>query len=60
MTQNTSTLWRQLAAQATAIANDMRDPQDERLMREIAERYEALASRAEAPQSVSGAVPDRA
>lgn len=47
MTQTATILWLQLAAQATAIANDMRDPENEQLMREIAERYEALATRAE-------------
>ena len=56
MTQTTATLWLQLAAQAHAIANDMHDPQDERLMREIAERYEALAGRAEpVPRVTDGA-----
>jgi len=45
MTQTTATLWLQLAAQATAIANDMHDPEEEQPMREIARRYEALASR---------------
>jgi hypothetical protein len=53
MTQTATTLWLQLAAQATAIANDMRDPENEQLMREIADRYEALATRADPATSAS-------
>ena len=58
MTQTTA-LWLQLASQATAIANDMRDPEEEQLMREIAERYEALANRATPLKPVRDVAPDR-
>ncbi len=42
----TAGTWLKLAAHARSIANDMRDPYSEKLMREIAWRYETLASRA--------------
>jgi hypothetical protein len=38
--------WLKLAAHARAIANDMRDTRNEQTMREIASRYELLATRA--------------
>jgi hypothetical protein len=38
--------WLKLAAHARAIANDMRDTRDEETMREIASKYELLATRA--------------
>jgi hypothetical protein len=38
--------WLKLAAHARAIANDMRDTLDEQTMREIASKYELLATRA--------------
>jgi hypothetical protein len=42
--ENTAT-WLRLAAHARAIANDMRDTRDEQTMREIASKYELLATR---------------
>jgi hypothetical protein len=42
--ENTA-IWLKLAAHARAIANDMRDARDEQTMREIASKYELLASR---------------
>ena len=44
-----SITWLKLAAHARAIANDMRDTRNEQTMREIAGRYELLASRADSP-----------
>jgi hypothetical protein len=44
---NTAVLvWDQLANQASVLAADQVDPESQRLLREIAERYEKLASRA--------------
>jgi hypothetical protein len=42
--ENTA-IWLKLAAHARAIANDMRDSRDEQTMREMASKYELLASR---------------
>jgi hypothetical protein len=42
--ENTA-IWLKLAAHARAIASDMRDSRDEQTMREIASKYELLASR---------------
>ena len=41
-----SATWMKLAAHARAIANDMRDTRNEQTMREIAARYELVATRA--------------
>ena len=41
----TPATWLKLAAHARAIANEMRDSRDEQTMREIANRYELLATR---------------
>jgi hypothetical protein len=41
-----SATWLKLAAHARAIVNDMRNTSDEQTIREIASRYELLASRA--------------
>ena len=40
--------WRKLAAEARAIAETMTDPEAQRVMLFIAERYRLLAERAEA------------
>lgn len=41
----TAVAWSKLAYHARRIANEMRDPYGETLMREIAARYELLATR---------------
>jgi hypothetical protein len=49
--------WRERAAEARAIADQMDDPVAARMMREIAESYDRLAEHADARSAATGREP---